>query len=155
MGGIAQFLDQTFVGKPGLIDGVASRPARPVDVITIYGIGFGPVSPFTAAGTIASGNTALQSQPTFRLGGVPATLSYAGLAPNAVGLYQFNLVVPNSVSGDVPLTVETGGTIVNQSLFLTIGPIDAEGARIGVTPLQCLAHRCVIYWARNPQGGLP
>lgn len=118
---VAQFPGQTYVGKPGLIDGLNFRPARPGDIITIYGIGFGPVIPATPAGVIASGTTVLQNQANFRFGGVPATLVYSGLAPSAVGLYQFNVTVPNIAAGDIPISVDTGGVTVNQSLFLTVG----------------------------------
>jgi uncharacterized protein (TIGR03437 family) len=118
---VAQFSDLTFVGKNGLIAGVSFRPAKVGDTITIYAIGCGPVNPPTPAGTIASGKTDLQNPPQFRLGGVPATVTYSGLAPNAVGLYQFNLTVPNVAPGDLPLTMDAGGVSVKQNLFLTVG----------------------------------
>src|SRR5213075_3085870 len=44
----------TYVGRAGAIAGVNMRPAKPGEVITLYGIGFGPVSPGTAAGSIAA-----------------------------------------------------------------------------------------------------
>lgn len=118
---VAQFLDQTFAGKPGLIDGLNFRAARPGDIVTIYGIGFGPVVPATPIGVIASGSTSLVNQANFRFGGVPATLVYSGLAPSAVGLYQFNVTVPNIAPGDVALSVDAGGVTVNQNLFITVG----------------------------------
>jgi uncharacterized protein (TIGR03437 family) len=118
---VAQFLDQTFVGRNGLIAGVNFRPAKPGDAITIYGIGFGPVTPSTPAGTVALGTTSLVNPATFKLGGVPVVLTYSGLAPNAVGLYQFNLTVPNVAAGDQPLTVDIGGITLDQKLVLTVG----------------------------------
>ncbi len=118
---VAQLLDQAFVGKAGLIAGVNFRPAKIGDAVTIYGIGFGPVNPPTPAGTIAPGSTALQNPPQFRFGGAPATVTYAGLAPGAVGLYQFNLTVPNVAPGDLPLSVDAGGVSLGQNLFLTVG----------------------------------
>ena len=69
----------------------------------------------------ASGTTALQNSANFRFGGVAASTVYAGLAPGAVGLYQFNLVVPNVAPGDVPITVDVGGVALSQNLLLTIG----------------------------------
>jgi uncharacterized protein (TIGR03437 family) len=118
---VAQFTDQVYVGKSGLIGGLAFRPAKPGDAITIYAIGCGPVNPPTPAGTIASGNTALPNPLQFRIGGVPATLTYSGLAPGAVGLYQFNLIVPSVGPGDLPVSVEAGGVSLNQGLFITVG----------------------------------
>jgi uncharacterized protein (TIGR03437 family) len=107
---VAQLQDQSFTGIP-------TRPAKPGDVVTIYGIGFGPVTPATPAGTIASGVTSLTNQATFQFGQTPATVTYQGLTPGLVGLYQFNVVVPNVSPGDYALTV----TGVGQSLFITVG----------------------------------
>lgn len=119
---VAQFADQTFVGKTGLISGVNFRPAKPGDTIIIYGIGFGPVNPNTPAGTIATQSNSLVGKPNFRFGQTPATLSYLGLAPGFVGLYQFNVVVPQVSPGDVQLNVDVGGVALNQNMFVTIGP---------------------------------
>jgi uncharacterized protein (TIGR03437 family) len=107
---VAQLQDQSFAGIP-------SRPAKPGDVLTIYGIGFGSVTPPTPAGTIAAGVTSLMNQVTFQLGQTPATASYQGLTPGLVGLYQFNIVVPNVSPGDYALAV----TGVGQTLFITVG----------------------------------
>lgn len=117
---VAQFPDQTFVGKTGLIAGLNFRPAKPGETIIIYGIGFGPVTPSVAAGTIASAVNSLQNMPTFRFGQVQAGLSYAGLAPGFVGLYQFNVVVPNVSTGDMPLNVDVGGVSIGQTMNITV-----------------------------------
>ena len=51
------------------------------------------------------------------IGGQNAPLTYAGLAPNFVGLYQFNVTVPNIANNDLaPVTF----TLVNDD------PIDHE-----------------------------
>ncbi len=117
---VAQHLDQTYVGKPDLIDGLPFKPAKPGETIILYGIGFGPVDPDTPAGTITPTQNNLQNAPTFRFGQTPATLSYAGLAPGFVGLYQFNILVPNVASGDLPLDVDVGGASLNQVLYITV-----------------------------------
>jgi uncharacterized protein (TIGR03437 family) len=118
---VAQFADQTFVGRTGLIAGLNFRPAKPGEVITIYAVGCGPVTPPTPAGTIASGVTSLQNPPTFKFGSATATLQYFGLVAGLVGLYQFNIVVPNVPAGDVALTADSGGVSANPGLFITIG----------------------------------
>ena len=117
---VAQFPDQTFVGPAGLIAGLAFRPARAGDVVTIYAIGCGPVAPDVAPGTIAQGVTALPNPLSFKFGGMPAGLQYAGLAPGSVGLYQFNVIVPSGVSGDVPLAIDAQGTSLGQNLYITV-----------------------------------
>lgn len=105
----ALFPDGTFVLPAGALPGVASRPAKPGETITFYGIGFGPVIADTPVGTIAQQQNTLQDPLQILFGQTPATLSYDGLAPTSVGLYQFNLVVPPvSVSEAVPLTFNLG-----------------------------------------------
>ncbi len=117
---VALHADQTYVGKTDLISGLPFKPAKPGETITIYGIGFGPVNPATPAGVIATVQNSLQNKTTFRFGQAPATSSYSGLAPGYVGLYQFNVVVPNVSSGDMPLNVDVGGSSLKQSLYITV-----------------------------------
>ena len=118
---VAQFADGTYVGKTNLIPGLNFRPAIPGDVITIYGIGFGPVNPTTGAGVIAPVNSRLISQPSFLFGQTLGALAYYGLTPSLVGLYQFNIVVPRVSAGDIPLNVSMGSVTLDQALFITIG----------------------------------
>jgi len=111
----------TYVLPTGAIAGVTSRPANPGDTITIYGIGFGPVNEGTPQGEIAQGQTTLAAPVTVTIGGIPAIVSYAGLGPNYVGLYQFNVMVPSGVSGpSVPVTFSQGGTAGTQKLYLAV-----------------------------------
>ena len=113
---------QTFVAPPGAISGYASRRAKPGDVIVIYGIGFGPVTPNIPAGQIVPGNTALTLPFQIFFGSAQATLQYAGLAPSLVGVYQFNVVVPNIPPSDaVPVTFTLGGVNGAQTLYTSVG----------------------------------
>jgi uncharacterized protein (TIGR03437 family) len=120
---VALFPDNsTFVLPTGAISDVASRPAKPGDVITLYGIGFGPTTPSIPAGTIVTQTNSLQTRPTIAFGGTPATLQYYGLAPNYTGLYQFNVVVPNiPANSAAPVTLNLGGTSGTQILYIAVG----------------------------------
>ena len=54
-------------------------------------------------------------------GQTEATVQYDGIAPETVGLYQFNVVVPNIASSDeVPLTFTLGGTAGTQTLYIAV-----------------------------------
>ena len=111
----------TFVAPPGTIAGVTSRQAKPGETIVFYGIGFGGVSPFTPAGVIPSGSTTLVAPLQIMFGQTPATLQYWGLAPGQIGLYQFNVVVPNIASSDlVPVTFTLAGQPGAQTLFIAV-----------------------------------
>ena len=112
---------QTFALPAGAIPGVPSRPAKPGDVITLYGVGFGPVSPNLLAGALVGAANSLTNSFQIQIGNTPATIQYAGLAPLATGLYQFNITVPSvPVGSAVPLTFRLGGTPVAQTLYLAV-----------------------------------
>ncbi|MDQ6708612.1 MAG: hypothetical protein M3Z85_21845 [Acidobacteriota bacterium] len=111
----------TFVLPPSAIARVPSRRARPGDALTLYGVGFGPVAPDYAVGQIVQQTDALSS--TFRasFAGTPATVLYSGFAPGYIGLYQFNVVVPNVAASDsVPLTFSLGGNNLPQILVIPV-----------------------------------
>src|SRR5581483_8622452 len=50
-----------YAAPSGAVPGVNTRPAKPGDTVTFYGIGFGPVTPNVPAGTVTSGLTMLAS----------------------------------------------------------------------------------------------
>lgn len=51
------------------------------------------------------------------IGGIDADVSYFGLAPGSVGLYQANLTVPNLGSGDYSLVATVSGAASNGPLI--------------------------------------
>ncbi len=113
----------TFVLPPGLVSGaVATARAKPGDTITLYGVGFGPVTPDISAGLIVQQSATLRDF-TASIGGVPATVQYAGLVQGFLGLYQFNAVVPQipPPNDAAPVTFTVGGKAGTQSLILPIG----------------------------------
>jgi uncharacterized protein (TIGR03437 family) len=107
---------------PGAISGLTSRRAKPGDVITLYGIGFGAVTPSIPAGQIVGQANTLVAPFHLLFGQAEATLKYDGLAPSAVGLYQFNVVVPNVTASDtVPVTFTLAGVAGAQPLYIAVG----------------------------------
>ena len=96
--------------------------AVPGEALTFYGVGFGPVTgSVPIAGRVVDGQAPLLNPVRFRIGGTDAQVTYAGLAPSLVGLYQFNLVVPASAeSGDLPVQVTLGDAALPQTLYLPV-----------------------------------
>jgi len=110
----------TYALPPGAVSGVASRRANPGDIVTLYGVGFGPVTPNIPAGQVVQQSNSL---PSFQISiaGTPATVMYAGLAPDAIGLYQFNVVIPNVTASDTALvTFSVGGVSGTQTLHIAV-----------------------------------
>ena len=112
---------KTFVLPPGAIAGLPSRRAQPGDTITFYGVGFGAVVPNIPAGQIVQDSNMLVSTFQMDFGTTPGTINYDGLAPAAIGLYQFNVVVPDIPGSDaVPLTFSLDGAPGAQMLYLAV-----------------------------------
>jgi len=118
---VALHIDGSYVLPPGSIPGLTTRQAQPGETILMYGIGFGNVTPSILAGQIVSAQNQLAQPLTLQFANVPSTLQYDGLAPNYVGLYQFNVVVPNVSDSDaVPLTFNLGGVQGSQTLYTAV-----------------------------------
>lgn len=112
---------QTYVLRVGAIAGIASRPAKAGDTITFYGIGFGAVTPNIPAGQVVQESNKLAAPLQVLFGQTEGTLTYDGLAPNSVGLYQFNVVVPAVASGAaVPVSFTLNGMPGTQTLYIAI-----------------------------------
>jgi len=87
--------------------------------ILAYLTGGGAVSNQPADGAAAGSGSNISdvtSTVTATIGGQSADVSFAGLAPGFVGLWQVNVVVPSGVvQGDLPLTVSVGGQTSNSA----------------------------------------
>lgn len=107
-----------YLGKPTLYPQLNFRPAKPGEVVQLYGTGFGTTNPPRDAGKIPA-VAPLERTPTATIGGQPAAVQFAGLV--GVGLYQINLVVPNNTpDGDAEVIVNVNGTPSQSGAFITI-----------------------------------
>jgi uncharacterized protein (TIGR03437 family) len=108
-------------GQGSIVNGVTNVVADPSasvgagDVVAIYCTGLGPVDPPVASGAVAP-NAPLSrtiNDVTVTIGGIPAALNFAGLAPGLAAVYQVNAVVPAGVTagGSVPVVLTVAGQI--------------------------------------------
>ncbi len=110
---------QTYALPEGAVEATSTRPARPGETVTFYGIGFGAVTPDILAGELVSKENALVRRVEVLFGEARAEVRYAGLAQGAVGIYQLSVVVPEGVEGDaVPVTVTVDGEPAEQQLHV-------------------------------------
>jgi uncharacterized protein (TIGR03437 family) len=115
----AQHANYTYVGKPGLFAGVTTLPARPGEVIILYGTGFGPTNPPLPSAQLVTTPAVLANSVQITIGGVPALpVAYAGLVE--AGLYQFNVTVPNVPNGDAVVVAQIGGVQTQTGVSITI-----------------------------------
>jgi uncharacterized protein (TIGR03437 family) len=97
-----------------------SRPAQQGEYITLYCTGLGSVSNQPATGALASSTNLSQTldpSTAVSIGGISAPVSFSGLTPGFLGLYQVNVQVPSkSPTGSaVPLTISMRGAGSNQA----------------------------------------
>jgi uncharacterized protein (TIGR03437 family) len=117
----ATHLDWTLVGPTSFsVPGYTFSPAKPGETIAVYANGFGPTSTPVAAGSTTQGGT-LSPLPVITVAGRNATVLFAGLI--SPGLFQFNVIVPDSVpEGDQIIRATYGGTKAQPDGLLTIHP---------------------------------
>jgi len=89
-----------------------TNPIRQGDTLVIYLTGMGLTSPSVAAGVPAplSPLASASDVPKVSLGGTSLDILYAGLAPDEIGVYQINVVVPSGVTQGLnePLVISQG-----------------------------------------------
>jgi uncharacterized protein (TIGR03437 family) len=103
----------------------AKNPAQVGETVSVYLTGLGAVSPTIADG--AAGPTDVLANAVgpiaAYIGGVQATVGYAGLAPQLAGLYQINLTVPAGVTaGDNNLDIAGPDAYSSECLIAIAGP---------------------------------
>jgi uncharacterized protein (TIGR03437 family) len=99
-------------------------PAIPGETVQVFCTGLGATTPAVATGAAApSAPMATANLPvTATIGGLPAKVTFAGLAPGFVSLYQVNIQIPADVAaGDsVPLVLRQNGVSSN-TVTLAVG----------------------------------
>jgi uncharacterized protein (TIGR03437 family) len=111
-----------IVADPAVLPGAS--PAKPGDVVSLFGTGFGATNPSVSAGQLASGMPTLVNPITVMIGSTTLAQSdilYAGLSPSSIsGLYQFNVRIPASTpNGDIPVSISIGG-VETQSATIAV-----------------------------------
>ena len=108
-----------YLGPVGLFGtSRASRPAKPGEVILLYGTGFGPTTPPVPSGMVFSGAVKITDKITVTIGGVTAKVQFAGVT--GVGLYQLNVVVPPLPDGDQKVVATIGGLSSQDNSFIAV-----------------------------------
>jgi uncharacterized protein (TIGR03437 family) len=101
------------------VPGYTFTPARPGEVVVLYANGFGAVSPAVVSGSSSQTGT-LNPLPTVMIGGISATVQFAGIN-GPPGLFQFNVVVPATLTnGDQPITAAYNGLTTQAGTLIAV-----------------------------------
>jgi uncharacterized protein (TIGR03437 family) len=116
--GIETNADNVVVGQDGSSILSATLPAHAGDAITIFAEGMGATAGFVQSGTVASGPDPVQIPPSVTINGEAAQITYAGLAPGFIGLYQIDLQIPaNAPAGALGIVVMQNGVASNSAIL--------------------------------------
>jgi len=96
----------------------AASPARQGETIVVYLVGMGGTNPAIASGAAAPSDqpAPAATQPAVTIDGKTAEVSFAGLLPGTVGLYQVFVKTPAGMqAGSVPVVITQGRAAANAS----------------------------------------
>lgn len=113
---LAAALDENFA----LV--TAAAPVRRGRVAQLYANGMGPVTNTPATGEPAGAQPLSQCrvQPEVTIGGQNASVLFCGLAPGFVGLYQVNVLVPESTPAGIQPLILRSNAIASKTASLPI-----------------------------------
>jgi uncharacterized protein (TIGR03437 family) len=114
----ARHLDYSLLGDASLsIPGYPFTPAKPGETVLLYTTGFGLTDPPMTSQTSLTG--VLPTMPLVTVGGLPAFVTFAGVA--APGLYQFNVGLPLAApNGDLTLSATYNGNRTQTGVVIAI-----------------------------------
>ena len=120
---VATLLNYTLAAESGTFSGATTAPAKPGDVVVLWGTGFGPTIPADPVGeeTPSKGTYSTVTLPTVTLNNVPVMVYGAALASGDGGLYQVAIQVPSSLAdGEYPVQATIGGVTSPSGVVLAV-----------------------------------
>jgi uncharacterized protein (TIGR03437 family) len=119
---VATRQDFSWAVKNGSFPSVTTVPAKPGDVIILWGTGFGPTTPAAPVGQQTPVATFSTANPvSVTIGGVTAQVFGAALAPGFAGLYQVAIQIPSSLgNGDFPIIASVSGAQSPTGINITV-----------------------------------
>ncbi len=110
-----------IIGPTGKALGYPTVAAKAGDILELFGVGFGPTTPFAPAGQLLSATTAPVTTNSVQLsiGGKTVQPSFSGLSEE--GLYQLNLTIPANLGvGDLALIATVGGVQTQTGVVISL-----------------------------------
>jgi uncharacterized protein (TIGR03437 family) len=120
---VATRQDFSLAVKNGTFPGTTTVPAKPGDVIILWGTGFGPTSPAAPAGVETPATTTYNTATavSVTVGTATATVYGAALAPGYAGLYQVAIQIPAGLAdGDYPVVAAINSVPSPSTTMITV-----------------------------------
>jgi len=123
--GLFRFVTHTDYTLVGRGDPQGSTPARPGEIVLLFGTGFGATAPAVFAGELPDFLAPVVLPARARLADTMLPdhlLHYVGQAPGFAGLYQMNLELPADLAaGDLEIRIEIDGASSQEGVKIAVG----------------------------------
>ena len=114
-----RYPDNARVANPSL--GAGFVAAKPGDILTLWGNGFGPTDPAQDPSVLTIGTHNVSLKLTVTVGGTPARIVGAALSPGLAGVYQIAIQLPASLpSGDLVVKTAVAGFHTPDNVYMFI-----------------------------------
>jgi uncharacterized protein (TIGR03437 family) len=114
-----------------------ANPAQIGETVSVFATGLGAVNPTITAGTAGPSNPFSYTANTITadIGGVTATVLFAGLAPGLAALYQVNVTIPSGLTaGDNYLDLAGPGAYTSEVLISIAGSSSSSELPVHTAP---------------------
>ena len=117
---VATDTNYNWVVKNGTF-GTTTAPAKPGEIVILWGTGFGPTTPAAPAGTVTPAQTYSVSNVSVALGSAQAQVIGTALSPGLAGVYQIAITIPAGLAnGDYPIMATVGGVQTPTGIILSV-----------------------------------
>lgn len=144
--------DEMPIGPKGLLPGVDTSPAIPGEEVSLYGTGFGEVTPALATGEVAREDRALGSsnyEVSIDGTALPVTdVVYIGAAPGFLGVNRLDVRLPTDIAAglhEISLKVNGVATPSGPALIVANPPEQVQAASCTAGPALAPGQTC---WVR-------
>jgi uncharacterized protein (TIGR03437 family) len=120
---VATRQDYSLAVKNGTFSGLTTVPAKPGDIIILWGTGFGSTIPAAPTGVVVPSSTIYYTANavSVTVGSTAATVYGTALAPGYAGLYQVAIQIPTSMAnGDYPVIATVSGQGSPSTTLITV-----------------------------------
>lgn len=149
-------IDGMPIGPKGLLPGVDTSPAIPDEEVSLYGTGFGEVTPALATGEVAREDRALGStnyEVSIDGTALPATdVTYIGAAPGFLGVNRLDVRLPADIAAGlhaISLKVNDVATPPGPALIVASPPEQVQAPSCMASPALLPGQTCWVQALRT------
>jgi uncharacterized protein (TIGR03437 family) len=110
-----------LLASNGTVAGTTTAPAKPGEIVILWGTGFGPTTPAAPSGQVVPLGSYTVAGVVVTLGTVKVPALATALSPGLAGVYQVAITVPSGLAnGDYPIVATVDNVSSPSGVKLTV-----------------------------------